>query len=106
MAKLTLQLLQDSLPAGGLLHQFATMNFLYFCIYLFLFSIVVLVVVSMVTPAPTEEKVRGLTFSTTVAEDKASSRASWGKLDVVLSLIVIVIIIAIFAYFSPLGVAG
>jgi SSS family solute:Na+ symporter len=106
MAKLTLQLLQDSLPAGGLLHQFATMNFLYFCIYLFLFSIVVLVVVSMVTPAPTEEKLRGLTFSTTVAEDKASSRASWGKLDVVLSLIVIVIIIAIFAYFSPLGVAG
>jgi SSS family solute:Na+ symporter len=106
MAKLTLQLLQDSLPAGGLLHQFATMNFLYFCIYLFLFSIVVLVVVSMVTPAPTEEKVRGLTFSTTVAEDKASSRASWGTLDVVLSLIVIVIIIAIFAYFSPLGVAG
>jgi SSS family solute:Na+ symporter len=106
MAKLTLQLLQDSLPAGGLLHQFATMNFLYFCIYLFLFSIVVLVVVSMVTPAPTEEKLRGLTFSTTVAEDKASSRASWGTLDVVLSLIVIVIIIAIFAYFSPLGVAG
>jgi SSS family solute:Na+ symporter len=106
MAKLTLQLLQDSLPAGGLLHQFATMNFLYFCIYLFLFSIVVLVVVSMVTPAPTEEKVRGLTFSTTVAEDKAASRASWGTLDVLLSLIVIVIIIAIFAYFSPLGVAG
>jgi solute:Na+ symporter, SSS family len=106
MAKLTLQLLQDSLPAGGLLHQFATMNFLYFCIYLFLFSIVVLVVVSMVTPAPTEEKVRGLTFSTTVADDKAASRASWGTLDVLLSLIVIVIIIAIFAYFSPLGVAG
>lgn len=106
MAKLTLQLLQDSLPAGGVLHQFATMNFLYFCIYLFLFSIVVLVVVSMVTPAPTEEKVRGLTFSTTVADDKAASRASWGTLDVLLSLIVIVIIIAIFAYFSPLGVAG
>ena len=106
MAKLTLQLLQDSLPAGGLLHQFATMNFLYFCIYLFLFSIVVLVVVSMVTPAPTEEKVRGLTFSTTVAEDNAASRASSGTLDVLLSLIVIVIIIAIFAYFSPLGVAG
>lgn len=106
MAKLTLQLLQDSLPAGGLLHQFATINFLYFCIYLFLFSIVVLVVVSMITPAPTEEKVKGLTFSTTVAADKAASRASWGTLDVVLSVIVIVIIIAIFAYFSPLGVAG
>jgi SSS family solute:Na+ symporter len=106
MAKLTLQLLQDSLPSGGLLHQFATMNFLYFCIYLFLFSIVILVVVSMLTPAPTAEKVEGLTFSTTVAEDKAASRASWGTMDVVLSLIVLAIIISIFAYFSPLGVGG
>ena len=106
MAKLTLQLLQDSLPSGGLLHQFATMNFLYFCIYLFLFSIVILVVVSMLTPAPTAEKVEGLTFATTVAEDKAASRASWGTMDVVLSLIVLAIIISIFAYFSPLGVGG
>lgn len=106
MAKLTLQLLQDDLPAGGLLHRFATMNFLYFCIYLFLFSVAVLVVVSMLTPAPTAEKVEGLTFSTTVAADKAASRASWGTMDVVLSLIVVAIIIAIFAYFSPLGVGG
>jgi SSS family solute:Na+ symporter len=106
MAKLTLQLLQDDLPAGGLLHRFATMNFLYFCIYLFIFSVAVLVVVSMLTPAPTAEKVEGLTFSTTVAADKAASRASWGTMDVVLSLIVVAIIIAIFAYFSPLGVGG
>jgi SSS family solute:Na+ symporter len=106
MAKLTLQLLQGSLPPGGLLHQFATMNFLYFCIYLFLFSIVILVVVSMLTPAPTAEKVEGLTFATTVAEDKAASRASWGTMDVVLSLIVLAFIISIFAYFSPLGVGG
>jgi len=58
------------------------------------------------TPAPTEEKVKGLTFSTTVAEDKASSRASWNRTDVVLSMIVIAVIIGIMMYFSPLGVAA
>ena len=106
MSKLALQLLQDQLTPGSWIHQFATMNFLYFCIYLFIFSIVIFVAVSMLTPAPTEEKVKGLTFSTTVAEDKASSRASWNATDVVLSLIVIAVIICIMAYFSPLGIAG
>lgn len=106
MSKLALQLMQDQLTPGSWMHQFATMNFLYFCIYLFIFSIVIFVAVSMLTPAPTEEKVKGLTFSTTVAEDKASSRASWNATDVVLSLIVIAVIICIMAYFSPLGIAG
>lgn len=106
MTKLALQIFQQDLEQGGWLHQFATMNFLYFCIYLFLFSIAVLVIVSLLTPAPTEDKTAGLTFSTTVAEDKAASRASWNSWDVALSCIVIAIILGIFLYFSPLGVAA
>lgn len=101
--KLTLELFQKDL--SGVLLDFATINFLYFCIYLFLFSIVVMVVVSLLTPKPNEEQIRGLTFATTVAEDKAASRASWNKWDVIHSLIVVAIILAIFIYFSPLGVA-
>jgi SSS family solute:Na+ symporter len=101
--KLTLELFQTSLT--GALHDFATINFLYFCIYLFLFSVVIMVVVSLLTPKPNEEHIRGLTFATTVAEDRAASRASWNKWDVILSLIVVVIIISIFTYFSSAGVA-
>jgi SSS family solute:Na+ symporter len=70
------------------------------------FSIAVLVIVSLSTPPPSEEKTAGLTFSTTVAEDKAASRASWNAWDVALSVIVLVVILSIFAYFSPLGIAG
>jgi solute:Na+ symporter, SSS family len=103
--KLVLQIFQDKLPEGGILYQFATINFLYFAIYLFVFAILIMVGVSLATPKPTEEQIRGLTFATTVAADKASSRASWNKWDVILSLIVVVIIIAIFIYFSPLGIA-
>ena len=101
--KLTLELFQNDL--SGILYDFATINFLYFCIYLFLFSIVLMVVVSLLTPKPSEEQIRGLTFATTVAEDKAASRASWNKWDVILSLVVVAIIVSIFVYFSPLGVA-
>jgi SSS family solute:Na+ symporter len=106
MAKLTLQIFQNDLTPGSFWHSFATMNFLYFCIYLFVFSIAVLVIVSLSTPAPPEEKTAGLTFATTVAEDKAASRASWNAWDVGLSLIVLLVILGIFAYFSPLGVAA
>ncbi len=102
--KLVFELLQTQLPQGGIFYQFATMNFLYFCIYLFFFSIIVMVVVSLLTPKPNEEQIKGLTFATTVAEDKAASRASWNKWDVILSLIVLAIVISIFIYFSPLGV--
>ena len=102
LIKLTLELFQNNL--SGVLHDFATINFLYFCIYLFLFSVVVMVVISLLTPRPDDNHIRGLTFATTVAEDRAASRASWNKWDVILSLIVVVIIVTVFVYFSPLGV--
>jgi len=103
LIKLTLELFKKDL--SGFLYDFATINFLYFCIYLFLFSIVMMVVVSLLTPKPSEEQIKGLTFATTVAEDRAASRASWNSMDVVLSLIIVVIIVSVFIYFSPLGIA-
>lgn len=102
--KLTLQMFANDLT--GVLHSFATINFLYFAIYLFLLSVAIMVIVSILTPKPDEEHIKGLTFSTTVAEDRAASRASWNKWDVILSLIVVAVIVAVFTYFSPLGVAG
>jgi SSS family solute:Na+ symporter len=73
---------------------------------LFLFSIALMVIVSLLTAKPPVEQLNGLTYRTTVAEDRARSRATWNKVDVVLSLIVVVVVVASFIYFSPLGVAG
>ncbi len=101
--KLSLELFKGDLT--GILYQFATINFLYFCIYLFLFSIAIMVIVSLLTPKPDAAQINGLTFATTVAEDRAASRASWNKWDVILSLIVVAIIVSVFVYFSPLGIA-
>jgi SSS family solute:Na+ symporter len=64
-----------------------------------------MVIVSLFSEKPSEQQLNGLTFATTVAADKASSRASWNKWDVILSLIVLLFVIAAFLYFSPFGIA-
>jgi SSS family solute:Na+ symporter len=101
--KLVFELMKGQL--SGVLYDFATMNFLYFCIALFVFSVVLMIAISLASPAPDEAHIKGLTFATTVAEDKKASRASWNKKDVLLTLLVLVFIIAVFMYFSPLGIA-
>ena len=102
--RIVLELTKNHL--SGILYTFATINFLYFCIFLFVFSIALLIIVSLSSEKPSEVQLNGLTYATTVAEDKATSRASWNTTDVVLSAIVVVIIVCVFLYFSPFGIAG
>jgi len=90
----------------GWLYSFANLNFLYFAIFLFLVCIAAMIIVSLLTEMPVFSKIQGLTYATTVSEDKAKSRASWNYRDVILSVVVVLIIVCILIYFSPLGVAG
>lgn len=103
MLRLIAELSKEHL--SGWLYTFADVNFLYFCVYLFLTCIALMVVVSMFTAAPSENNIRGVTYATTVSEDKKTSRASWNTRDVVLSVVVLVIIAVVMIYFSPLALA-
>jgi SSS family solute:Na+ symporter len=103
MLRLAAEIFKDKL--SGWLYTFADVNFLYFCVYLTLLCIGMMIVVSMLTRAPDYEKIQGLTYATTVAEDKKASRASWNKRDVILSLVVLVIIALVMILFSPLVIA-
>jgi SSS family solute:Na+ symporter len=89
----------------GILYKFADVNFLYFCFFLFVACIGAMVIISFLTREPTYEKINGLTYGTTVVEDKKASRESWNTRDVVLSLVVIIIIALVMIYFSPLIIA-
>lgn len=104
MVRIVLELQKDHLT--GWLHSFATLNFLYFCIVLFVFCVVLLVGVSLMTAAPDEKQLDGLTFGTVSRQDQSESRSSWGAADVIASVLVVAFIICVFLYFSPLGVAG
>ena len=64
--------------------------------------VVILVLVSRFTASPPEEKLNGLTYATTMAGDREASRASWNKLDVIHSVVIVALILGILFYFSPL----
>ena len=68
---------------------FYDMNWLFFCGWMFLFCIVVVIAVSMFTAAPSAEKIQGLVFGTSTPEQKAATRASWNKWDIIHTLIIL-----------------
>jgi SSS family solute:Na+ symporter len=100
LLRLTLELSKNSLPSGSFLHTFGAMNFLTFAAWFFLFSVVVCVVVSMLTPAPAARQIQGLTFGTLSEEQKAANRASYNIWDVVFSLIVVGIVVYVMTSFT------
>jgi SSS family solute:Na+ symporter len=100
MLRLVAELNKNSL--SGWLHTFADVNFLYFCVYLTLVCIGMMVVVSMLTRPPSYEEIDGLTYATTAAREKQASRATWTNRDLILSLVILAIIAIVLIYFSPL----
>jgi SSS family solute:Na+ symporter len=74
--------------------------FQYYSIFIFIVCVVVMFAVSYLTKAPSYEKISGLTFGTTTVEDREKSRSSWSKVDVVFSVILLIIIVAIYMYFT------
>jgi SSS family solute:Na+ symporter len=103
MTKLTLETVAKD--ASGWAGAVANFHFLYFAPLLFAFVAILMIVVSLLTKAPDEKKLAGLTFASLSKEDKAASRASWNKWDVINTVIILAIIVLVMIYFSPLGVA-
>jgi SSS family solute:Na+ symporter len=99
MFKLTIQALYGDGKAadGPFLTNLADFNFLYFSGVLFLVSIGVVVLVSLLSPAQDEASIKGLTYASI---DKAEVRASIGKFDVVLTIITLALVVGMYLYFS------
>jgi SSS family solute:Na+ symporter len=74
-------------------------NWLFFCGWMFLFCLLVVVIASLLTEAPSEEKIKGLVFGTSTTEQRAESRASWNKWDVVHTIIILGITASFYIYF-------
>ena len=94
---------KDSL--SGLLFTFADVNFLHFAIFLFVVCVVVLVVVSLLTPEPPAEGLAGLTFATAdqtteATPDRLPSDPAWKRFDRWLSVGVIVCVGLVWIYFT------
>lgn len=103
MIKLTLETVAKD--ASGFIGQAANFNFLYFAPSLFAFCAVLMIIVSLFTKAPGEEKLKGLCFASLTEEDKKATRASWNGWDVFHTIVILAIIASVMIYFSPIGVA-
>jgi SSS family solute:Na+ symporter len=74
-------------------HLLATANFLHYAIFIFVVCAAVLVVVSLLTPAPDEAKLEGLTYGTT-------ERTPTKRSDLMLAAGLLVGVLATWLYFS------
>ena len=100
MAKLMSETFIGSLNEGSLLYNFAAFNWLAFGALFFFTCVLIALVVSLVTPAPDEEAIQGLTFGTISEEQKAENRASYGIGDIVATIAIVGIIAWIMITFS------
>ncbi len=78
---------------------FYDLNWLFFCGWMLLVCCIIVVIVSLVTPAPSAEKIQGLVFGTSTPEQRAATRASWNKWDVIHSIIILGLTVAFYVYF-------
>jgi SSS family solute:Na+ symporter len=97
LARLVLELNKASL-APGLVRDLVSMNFLHFAIVLFAACSAVLVGVSLLTPAPPEDRLRGLTFGGSIAAAVEPHSRHFG-LTVALSLLLLETVAGVWVYF-------
>ncbi len=98
--RIGLEVFQDYLAPGSLLHSMATMNFLTFGAWFFLFCVILVVGVSLATPAMSSERLAGLTFATLSEENKEANKTSYNWIDVTASVIILVIVAMIMISFN------
>jgi SSS family solute:Na+ symporter len=114
IGRLVAELNKDAL--SGFLYWYSDINFLYFAFFLFVVCSVVLVLVSFVTPEPSARHIAGLTFQTADQEPEraeafaipdaqehlpdVTSDPAWRRTDLLLSVLLAIIVGAIWLYFT------
>ena len=74
--------------------------FQYYSLFIFLVSVIVMIVVSYMSGKPSEDQIRNLTFATVTTEHRQESYASWNIWDVVNSGVVLTLILMAYVYFT------
>ncbi|HMV48061.1 MAG TPA: sodium:solute symporter [Blastocatellia bacterium] len=113
-ARFILEVVYAGQPLTGFLDFYVRMNFLHFAVLMFVICLIVLITVSLITPAPAAGKVAGLTFQT-VKEKLAMADAGQGgvleisveaetagqrKINQIFACVLIAAIISLWIYFA------
>lgn len=85
---------------SGVLLSFATINFAHMAIFMFLFSVMVCISVSLMTNPPDYSKIKGLSLGTLSIEDKRANKENLNTVDIILSILLILAVFAVLTYFA------
>ena len=85
---------------SNLMYDFATINFAHMAIFMFVFSVILCISVSLVTSPPDYKLIIGLSFGTLTDQQKQDQRNSYDKVDVYLSILLVILVIGILCYFT------
>ena len=87
--------------SDSLIAQFVDINFLHFALILFAICAITMYSVSLSAPAPSMDKIGELVYK------RSAKRASSGKRqDAILTIILVVLVLFIWAVFSPWGLGA
>ena len=92
----------EGIVESGFLYDFASVNFSYMAIWMFIFSVALCISTSLLTSEPDYKKIQGLSYGTLTSSDRISSEKSYSTIDVVLSIVLVLIVIGILLFFSPI----
>jgi SSS family solute:Na+ symporter len=84
---------------GSFLWIINNIYFQYYSLLIFLVSVAAMFIVSYATDPPNYERISGLTYETITDADRATSRSSWDKRDVIASGVVLLLIAIAYLYF-------
>jgi SSS family solute:Na+ symporter len=100
MTRLGLKVFSEAVnPEGFIYKVFLAPNWLHYEIALFFIVIVIMIIVSSMTPKADPVAIRGLYFGSSSREEIAETKASYNNWDLLFSGLIIAVIIAFYIYF-------
>ena len=93
--------ISNGLAVDSVFFEFATINFSHMAIFIFIFSALLCVTVSILTDEPDYSRIKGLSFGTTTRE-MISKEKSYTNYDIIFSVLLVFLVIGILVFFSPI----
>ena len=92
--------ISSGIVVDNIFFEFATINFSHMAIFIFVFSALLCVTVSILTDEPDYSRIKGLSFGTTTRE-MISKEKSYTNYDIIFSVLLVLLVIGILVFFSP-----
>ncbi len=99
MFRLLLVVFSSHLHEGGWLARFVSINWLHFCEFLFVFTALLIALISCFTKKADDHQLEGLTFGSVTPMQKQETRDSWDHWDIIHTGIILGAVIAFYIYF-------